>query len=78
MTVGVAVTLFQASQAASMMSSKVSKTRFESQLTRKYCQIFSTGFSSGAREGKKIRVMFFGMLSFSVVSHPARSRSKTA
>ena len=32
---------------------------FESQLARRYCQTFSTGFSSGERDGKKISVMFF-------------------
>jgi len=31
---------------------------FESQLARRYCQTFSTGFSSGEREGSKIGVMF--------------------
>ena len=47
------MSLFQASQIASMYaSSKVSKTRLESQFPRKYCQMFSTGLSSGAREGE--------------------------
>ncbi len=41
-----------------MMSSKVSKTRLESQFARRYCQMFSTGLSSGAREGSQIGVMF--------------------
>ena len=31
----------------------------ESELERRYCQTFSTGFSSGAREGRKISVRFF-------------------
>jgi hypothetical protein len=75
MTSGAAVSLFQASHAASMISSQVSKTLFENQLARRYCQMFSTGFSSGERDGKKIIVMFFGMFSFSVVCQLARSNS---
>lgn len=49
------------------------KTRFESQFARRYCQIFSTGLSSGERDGRKTRERFFGTMSFSVVS-----RSKTS
>ena len=52
--------------------------RFESQLARMNCQMFSTGFSSGDRDGRKISVMFEGTASAVVVCHPARSRSKTA
>jgi hypothetical protein len=52
------MSLFQASQTASMIWSKVSKTRLESQLARRYCQMFSAGLSSGAREGSQIGVMF--------------------
>src|SRR4051794_14467806 len=59
---GWAMSLRQASQAASMISSSVLKTRFESQVWRRYCQMFSTGFSSGARDGSRMMVMFFGML----------------
>ncbi len=33
----------------------------ESQLSRMNCQIFSTGFSSGARDGSGMRVMLFGI-----------------
>src|SRR5271165_719749 len=40
--------------------------------------MFSTGLSSGARDGSRIGVMFFGMLSFPVVCQPARSSSSTA
>ena len=40
--------------------------------------MFSTGFSSGAREGRKIGVMFSGTSSLPVVCHPARSSSRTA
>ena len=40
--------------------------------------MFSTGFSSGAREGRKTRVMFFGTTRLPVVCQPARSSSRTA
>src|SRR5215203_6537244 len=43
-----------------------------------YCHICSTGFSSGARDGRKISVMFLGTLRLPVVCQPARSRSSTA
>src|SRR5215216_6279448 len=58
MVLGFARRLRQASQAASTMASWLSKTRFESQFWRRYCQMFSTGLSSGAREGRKMSVMF--------------------
>ena len=47
-------------------------------MARKYCQIFSNGFSSGARDGSRMMVRFFGTLSLPVVCHPARSISTTA
>src|SRR5215203_2926614 len=78
MVLGFARRLRQASQAASTMASWLSKTRFESQFWRRYCQMFSTGLSSGAREGRKMSVMFFGTASRAVVCQPARSRSSTA
>src|SRR3954471_21406131 len=68
---GWAMSLRQASQAASMISSSVLKTRFESQVWRRYCQMFSTGFSSGARDGSRMMVMLFGMLRAPVVCQPA-------
>src|SRR5215213_4717895 len=71
MVVGSARRLRQASQAASMIASKVSNTRFESQFWRRYCQMFSTGLSSGVREGRKTRVMFFGTTRRPVVCQPA-------
>lgn len=43
-----------------MMSSKVSKTLFDNQLARRYCQMFSTGFNSGDRDGKKSTSYFWG------------------
>ena len=35
--------------------------------------MFSTGFSSGDREGSRMMVRFLGTLSLSVLCHPARS-----
>lgn len=52
--------------------------RLESQLPRRYCQMFSTGLSSGARDGRKMSVMLFGTTRLPVVCHPARSSSRTA
>ncbi len=40
--------------------------------------MFSTGLSSGAREGKRTGVMFSGMSSSPVVCQPARSIKRTA
>src|SRR5215203_759675 len=78
MVLGFARRLRQASQAASTMASWLSKTRFESQFWRRYCQMFSTGLSSGAREGRKTRVMFFGTTRRELVCQPARSSRSTA
>lgn len=55
-----------------MMASWPSKTRLESQLARRYCHTFSTGLSSGARDGSSTGVMFFGTFSLAVVCQPAR------
>ncbi len=57
---GSARSLFQASQQWATMSSSFSKMRFESQFCRRYCQMFSTGFSSGERGGSGRSVMFAG------------------
>ena len=35
--------------------------------------MFSTGFSTGDREGSRMMVRFLGTLSLSVLCHPARS-----
>src|SRR3954452_23112394 len=40
--------------------------------------MFSTGLSSGAREGRRIMVMLLGTARAAVVCHPARSSSRTA
>ena len=47
------MSLFQASQQWSTMSSKDLKIRFESQFSRMNCQTFSCGFSSGHLAGKR-------------------------
>ncbi len=78
MVAGCARRFCQASQAASTTASEVSKTRAESQVWRRYCQMFSTGFSSGARDGRKTSVRFFGMIRWAVVCQPALSSSRTA
>src|SRR3984893_3901925 len=44
---GMSMSLFQAKQQWSKMSSQDLKTRFESQLSRMNCQMFSTGFELG-------------------------------
>ena len=60
------------------MSSYPLKTRFESQLSRMNCQTFSTGFSSGERDGRGRSVMFPGTTSAPARCQPARSRMRTA
>ena len=57
------ISLFHASQQWSTMSWKDLKIRFESQLSRKNCQMFSCGFSSGHLAGNGIRVMLGGTMS---------------
>ena len=78
MASGRAARSFQAQQAASMIWSMLSKMVLDSQLARRNCQIFSTGFSSGARDGKKITLTLRVSFSLLVVCHPARSSSTTA
>lgn len=62
MVCGMATRLFHAEQVASMICSILSKTVLGSQLSRRNCWIFSTGFSLGARDGRKIRLMLRGIL----------------
>ena len=50
----------------------------ESQLARIYCEMFSTGLSSGSREGNRIGVMFVGMMGLLVACHAARSMMRIA
>ena len=52
--------------------------RFESQLSRMYCQIFSTGLSSGHFDGRARMVMLAGMSNLADRCHPARSTRRTA
>ena len=75
---GWSISLFQDSQDISTISSYDLKIRFDSQLSRMNCQMFSTGFNSGALGGKGSMVIFDGTLSFPVVCHPARSTIRTA
>ena len=52
--------------------------RFDSQLSRMNCQMFSMGFNSGALGGNGNSVMLAGTSSLVVVCHPARWRMRTA
>ena len=65
------ISLFQASDEIATISSYDLKMRLLSQLSRMYCHIFSTGFSSGDLGGKNSSVMLGGITSLSVVCHPA-------
>src|SRR5215213_3579959 len=60
MSQGRSVSLFHASQQWSRMSPEEAKIRFEIQLSRMYCQMFSTGFNSGALAGSGTSVMLSG------------------
>ena len=68
---GRSMRLFQASQQSATMSSYDLKMRFESQLSRMNCQMFSTGFNSGDLGGSGMRVMLSGMASFGDMCQPA-------
>ena len=57
------MSLFQASQPWPTMSSKDVKIRFESQLSRMDCQMFSCGLSSGHFAGNGIKVILGGTMS---------------
>lgn len=75
---GCARSLFQAAQAASMIALKVSNTRLESQVWPRSCHTASTGFSSGAREGRTMSVMSSDRRDCRSYGWPARSRGRTA
>src|SRR4029450_6589312 len=75
---GRSTSLFQASQQWARMSSEVSNTRVDHQLSRMYCQTFSTGLSSGERGGSGTMVILSGTSSLAVRGHPARSASTNA
>jgi hypothetical protein len=51
MSQGWSVSLFQASQHWSRISLPAVKIRFDNQFSRMNCQMFSTGFNSGALAG---------------------------
>jgi hypothetical protein len=53
-------------------------TRFEIQFSRMNCQMFSTGFNSGAFAGSGTSVMFDGTFSLVETCQPAWSSSSTA
>ena len=48
-----------------------SNTRLESQLSRRNCQMFSVGLSSGHLAGRGRMVMFLGSSSLAVMCQPA-------
>src|ERR1700748_2191880 len=75
---GCAMSLFQASQQWSTMLVYDRKTRFDSQFPRMYCQMFSTGLSSGHFGGSGTMVMFGGTISRRDRCHPAWSTRSTA
>jgi hypothetical protein len=75
---GWSMSSFQASQQWATISSYPRNTRFESQLSRRNCQTFSTGFSSGERGGSGRRVMLSGTTSLRERCQPAWSRMSTA
>jgi hypothetical protein len=75
---GWSVSLFQAAQQWLRISPYEAKTRFEIQFSRRNCQTFSTGLSSGDRGGSGTSVMLAGTLSLFDWCQPAWSRRTTA
>src|SRR3954449_5318406 len=59
------------------MSRQEANTRLDNQLSRRNCQMFSTGFNSGARAGSSTSVRLSGTTKSLVRCHPARSISMT-
>jgi len=68
---GWSMSVFQAKQQWSTMSSKDLKTRFDSQFARMNCQMFSCGLSSGERGGSGRSEMLAGALRPLAPCHPA-------
>jgi hypothetical protein len=60
------------------MSAAEANTRLDSQLSRRYCQTFSVGLSSGDFGGNGSRLMLAGTASLLEVCHPAWSSRTTA
>src|SRR3954451_13074049 len=59
------------------MSREEANTRLDNQLSRKNCQMCSTGFNSGARAGSSTSVRLSGTTRSLAQCHPARSISMT-
>src|SRR3954471_7179029 len=59
------------------MSRQEANTRLDNQLSRRNCQMFSTGFNSGARAGSSTSVRLSGTTRSLARCHPARSISRT-
>src|SRR3954452_4749830 len=59
------------------MSREEANTRLDNQLSRRNCQMFSTGFNSGARAGSSTSVRLSGTTRSLARCHPARSISMT-
>src|SRR4051794_3668036 len=59
------------------MSRQEANTRLDNQLSRRNCQMFSTGFNSGARAGSSTSVRLSGTMRSLARCHPARSISMT-
>src|SRR3954451_10447498 len=77
MSQGWSMRRFQASQQWSTMSRQEANTRLDNQLSRRNCQMFSTGFNSGARAGSSTSVRLSGTTRSLARCHPARSISMT-
>src|SRR5215208_2876554 len=59
------------------MSRYEANTRLDNQVSRRNCQMFSTGFNSGARAGSSTSVRLSGTTRSWAQCHPARSISRT-
>src|SRR4051794_34155694 len=59
------------------MSREGANTRLDNQFSRRNCQIFSTGFNSGARADSSTSVRLSGTTRSLARCHPARSISMT-
>src|SRR3954462_13303381 len=77
MSQGWSMRRFQASQQWSTMSRQEANTRLDNPLSRRNCQMFSTGFNSGARAGSSTSVRLSGTTRSLAQCHPARSISMT-
>src|ERR1700730_16962570 len=74
MTFDFAIRAFQAPQQASRIASYVSQTQLLRALPRRYSQMFSAGFSSGAEGGSGRSTMFSGTTTCGELCQPAASR----